>query len=754
MKKIILRYWPLGFIFFIWIIFSSPYIFKGLVPFPSKYLVTFFPPWNATYGMPLKNNAMPDVITQIYPWKKLTIDAWKQGQIPLWNPYSFAGTPHLANYQSAVLSPFNLLFLILPMIDAWSLLVLLQPLLAGIFMYLFLKELGQSDVAGAIGSIAFMFCGFIVVWMAYGTLGYAVLFLPLVLWAMRRNIGLLVSAGLAISFYSGHFQISIYVALFSLAYAFFLGWKKHIAFWLAGIFLAMPQILPAYEAYGNAVRSTLFAKGEIIPWQYLVTLFAPDFFGNPVTRNDWFGHYAEWASFFGVVPLMLALFSLLHKKIKHIWFFGGAALITVLLAYPTPLSNLLFALKIPVLSTSAASRIIVLASFSLAVLSGFGFDILVAEKKLKRVLYFGLGVSLFFIVLWGLLLWGNMLPPDKLLVAKRNFLLPTLVTFAGLMSFVFMKMKMKSVAFIASMALLLLTSFDMLRFTSKWIPFDPREFVYPKLPVIEYLEKNIGNYRAFGNVGNELGTYFGIGMLEGYDAVYQRRYGEFISALSRGAVGELARSVVPIDKHGLYTEDAFQLLGVRYVLHRISDGRNIWAYPVWNFPHYTQVYKDEQFEVYENMNVYPRAFLATSYVVGLNDEEIFQAYFDKGIDRRQTLVLEERPEIEPEEGEGSVDIISYEPTQIAMRIQTSVPKLLFLSDSYHSGWQVVLNGAQKKLLRANYAFRAVSVPAGEYTVEFLYKPKSFILGIRIALVALIALLFSIVLKKTYAHWIL
>lgn len=737
------RIWPIGFIFFVWLIFSFPYFFKGFVPFPSKYLVTFFPPWNAAYGMPVKNNAMPDVITQIYPWKKLTIETWKLGQVPLWNPYSFAGTPHLANYQSAVLSPFNLLFWVYPQIDAWSILVLLQPLLAGIFMYMFMGELVRSDVGSTIASLAFMFCGFIVVWMAYGTLGYAVLFLPFILWAVHRNKGVLVSLGLALSFFSGHFQISMYVAVLSFFYALVFN-RKSIVFLILGIFLAAPQILPALEAYQNSTRSDNFVKGEIIPWQYLVTLFAPDFYGNPVTRNDWFGHYAEWAGFIGVVPLMLALFVFIGKKGKNEWFFGIVALIALALALPTPLSDLLFWLKIPAISTSAASRIIVVSSFSFAVLSGFGFDALTQmwkEKKSKKIMSFSLVISIFLLALWGVVFLMHPLPIEKLIVAKRNIILPSVIALGALGCFWIGRLNIKLLVKLMPFVLLLLTAFDLSRFATKWMPFDPRELVYPKMGVIEFLEKNVGTSRVFGNVGNELGTYFGIPLLEGYDAVYQRRYGEFVSALSRGSVGELARSIVPIDKHGEFTEEAFQLLGVRYVVHRISDGRNIWAYPVWNYSHYRQVYKDEQFEVYENTRVFPRAFLASSYSLGLSDNEILRAFFDPDIDRRETLVLEEKPQSEPEEGEGSVDIIRYEPTRITMNVQTRVPKLLFLSDSYHEGWRVLINGNSTKLLRADYAFRAVSVPEGEHTVEFIYRPKNFILGAWIAAITFVALLF-------------
>ncbi len=747
-------WWPVGFILAVWFLFASPYFLKGLVPFPSKYLVTFFPPWNAAYGMPVKNNAMPDVITQVYPWKKLTIETWKMGQVPLWNPYSFAGTPHLANYQSAVLSPFNLLFFVFSEIDAWSLLVLLQPLLAGIFMYMFLRELGRSDVGSTIGSMAFMFCGFIVVWMAYGTLGYAALWLPFILWAMHRNKGLLVSVGLALSFFSGHFQISIYVAALSLAYALFLGWKKYIVFWLAGILFAMPQILPAYEAYGNTVRSGSFAKGEIIPWQYLITLFAPDFYGNPVTRNDWFGHYAEWAGFIGVIPLVFAIYSIISKKTKQEIFFVAAALLSLLLALPTPLTSLLFALKLPALSTSAAARIIVITSFSLCVLASFGLDRLLSEWKKrdqKNIRFLSFLTVIFLLFAWGALLGFTILPVDKLVVAKRNFLLPSAFLMAAIFLFWSGLLFKGHLRKIALGFLLGLTAFDMLRFAGKWMPFDPREYVYPQMPAIEFLQKNGRKSRVFGNVGNELATTFGVPLLEGYDPLYPRRYGEFISALSNGSVGELARSVVAVDKHGKYTEDAFQLLGVRYVLHRISDARNIWAYPVWNYPHYTSVYKDEHFEVFENTKSYPRAFLASAYRRASSGSDILQALFDSATNRRETLVLEEEPEREPQEGEGVVEIVGYEPTRVTIRVHTAVPKLLFLSDAYHDGWKVFVDRSPAKLLRADYVFRAVSVPEGEHTVVFSYQPRSLRIGIVIATLVGFMFMLGSVRKILYDH---
>ena len=79
------------------------------------------------------------------PWKKLTIDSLNDFQIPFWNPYSFSGTPHLANYQSGTFSITNLFYFIFDFNIAWSFAVLVQPLLAGIFTYFFVRSLKKRS---------------------------------------------------------------------------------------------------------------------------------------------------------------------------------------------------------------------------------------------------------------------------------------------------------------------------------------------------------------------------------------------------------------------------------------------------------------------------------------------------------------------------------------------------------------------------------------------------------------------------------
>lgn len=745
MRNFFKRFWAVGFIFVIWFIFASPYFLQGKVPYSSTYQVNFFAPWShyEKFWGPVKNNAMPDVHTQIYPWKKFTIDTFKNREIPLWNPYNFSGNPHLANFQSAVFSPFNILFFILPFVDAWSILILLQPLLAALFTYLFVREIGVGRIGSLISSISFMFCGFIVVWMAYGTLSYAILYLPLALFAVEKYLKskrfkflILLIAIIPLSFFSGHFQMSLYFLGALIFFTIFRGLTARnilntlclILSTMFGVLLSLPQILPSIELYRESVRSEIFQISEAVPIQYLVTIIAPDFFGNPVTRNDWFGHYAEWAGFIGILSLFLAIFAIWKVRTKAIAFFAVLGIFSLFLAFASPISQLFISLKIPVLSTSALSRVIVLFSFSFAVLSGFGFDQLIRGirgvrdiRDVKKLMIVLAIIGLFFVSIWILLLFGKIYPAEWLIVAQRNLVLPT-VLFLGAVTFIFLSRFKNKLIILTTLYLLLATSFDSLRFAQKWMPFDPQELVYPETPVIEAIKRNIGNSRIYGNLGAEVTTYYGFQSLEGYDPLYIGRYGEFIRAAVNGEFLKGERSVVKLDRRGKYTDRVLDLLGVGLIFHPIADTNQGWAYPVWeNKERFELVYKDDKFQLFKNKLSLPRAKLFYNFEVIKDNKEIIKRFYSDDFDFRNILILEGSPGLKiQKEGTGSAEIISYTPNKVIIQTTSNSPALLFLSDNYYPGWKATINGENSKIYRADYSFRAVIVPKGGSIVEFLF----------------------------------
>lgn len=787
MKNLFKKFSPVLYIILVWFIFSAPYFIKHQVPYPSTYQATSFEPWSESgvYQGPVKNGAMPDVIDEIVPWKHFTIESLKRGELPLWNPNSFAGTPHLADYQSAVFSPFNLVFFILPFVDAWSIVVLLQPLLAGMFMYIFLREVKRSQIGSLLGSIAFMFSGFIVTWMAYGTLSMAIAFLPLALFAVEKGFKprviptvvegshtskqqslsggvrflgfarndiylLLLPLSIAISFFSGHFQISLYFALYLLAYIVFKAatTKNSRAslltgsFYILGILISLLQILPTLELYKLAARSELFSNAGAIPLHYLITMIAPDFYGNPVTRNDWIGYYAEWASFIGIIPFTFAnvgvFLSFLSKRSAskdislrqdqaRIFFFFIAGLVCLLLAVDTPLQKVLVALKLPIFSTSIPSRIIILVSFSFAVLAGFGFDAVneLRGRSIKKLFApLTLIVAVFISILTSLFVF-HALPKDKAMLAAHNFVVPmALFVVTGIIVFFHNKFKKSFVPFALGCLILLLMTGDSLRFAQKWMPFDARELFFPSVPVIEAMQKNIGTGRAYGDYGAFVDTYYNLPSIDGYDPLYNKRYGEFIQSASTGEFVNAQRSIVSLDKKGNYTERVLDLLGVTTIFHPISRTNQKWAFPVWSKPEkYAVIYHDANFQLFRNRTALPHAKLFYSYEVISDDTAIIKRFYSEKFDFRNIIILEETPKLtlnKELKTKNRVQIVSYSPNKVVIAVSTEKPGVLFLSDSYYPRWKVKVNGKEEKIYRADYAFRAVVVPQGKSTVEFYY----------------------------------
>ncbi|MDP2638369.1 MAG: YfhO family protein [Candidatus Levybacteria bacterium] len=775
MIKYFHKFWPIIFIFLIWFIFAGPYFLENKVPFPSSYQVNNFAPWSANdqFWGPVKNGAMPDIITQIYPWRHLAIDIWKTGSVPLWNPYAFSGNPLLANYQSGVLSPLNVLFFILPFVDAWRILVLLQPLIAGLLMYLLVRSLNISKVGSLIASISFMFCGFITSWMGYATLGYAILFLPFSLFCIekyyqtnKKTFLFLLSLSFPLSFFSGHFQISLYFLISLLAYIAYkfistrniLSTLYLILYTFFGLLLVMPQVLPSIELYLESFRGSFFQVGGI-PMGYLPSLLAPDFFGNPVTRNTWFGHYAEWNAYIGVLPFMLAVYSVLRVKKRQLIFFLTLGLISLILALNNPISMLIQSLHIPILSTSSINRVIVLFSFAFAVLAGFGFDQLIEDIKNSNkkmiIMWFGL-FGLAFLSLWMAIFQNLLVPADKFIISKQNLFLPTILFLSSFilifLAIFFRKIKYgKALYYILTLGFMVLVTLDMLRFAIKWQPFDPKSLVFPNFSTTEALSKISGHNRVFGNLGGEVSMYYKLPSVEGYDALYSKRYGQLIGYIEKGEFIESNWSVVYFPKNSKNTSKATNLLNIKYIVHKLADDGASWAFPVWRYPEeqFDLIYEDIYYKIYENNNVFPHAYLVGDYKVIKNEKQILKTIFSDSFNLRQEIVLEESPGIPKTEGgvTGEVKILNYQPNDMEISVDAKSDSLLLLTENYDKGWKASIDGKNTSILRANYAFRAIPIEKGNHIVKFVYDPLSFKIGVYLAFVGVIGILIMTLISR-------
>jgi hypothetical protein len=127
----------------------------------------------------------------------------------------------------------------------------------------------------------------------------------------------------------------------------------------------------------------------------------------------------------------------------------------------------------------------------------------------------------------------------------------------------------------------------------------------------------------------------------------------------------------------------------------------------------------------------------------IGPEDAWQALIDPQFDPRQKVILEVG---RGEEGAPcpSAPKVALAPSKDPNRARADAdfPQdgFLVLADVNYPGWSAFLDGGRVPLLQADYAFRAVRVPAGKHTVEFRYEPLSFWGGLALSAAALVAFL--------------
>ena len=147
--------------------------------------------------------------------------------------------------------------------------------------------------------------------------------------------------------------------------------------------------------------------------------------------------------------------------------------------------------------------------------------------------------------------------------------------------------------------------------------------------------------------------------------------------------------------------------------------------------------------VVERRAALPRAFVAERVEI-LPDAESVLARMRATRARPVALLTREdrartrRPI--PEGSPGAVEILGTSANRVELR--TSCPEACFavLNDLHYPGWQARVDGAPAPLLRTNYLFRGVAVPAGSHRLEFVYRPGSFVLGAALSGVGAIGML--------------
>jgi len=123
--------------------------------------------------------------------------------------------------------------------------------------------------------------------------------------------------------------------------------------------------------------------------------------------------------------------------------------------------------------------------------------------------------------------------------------------------------------------------------------------------------------------------------------------------------------------------------------------------------------------------------------VFIDDSTAFETLAKTNIDLRQSVLL-------PPEARASISatsevharVVSAEFKNQAISFQADTPavSLFVIAQTYYPAWRAFVDGRKAKLWRANYAFQAIEVPAGQHVVSLVYRDQAFLLGLGVTLI--------------------
>jgi hypothetical protein len=154
-------------------------------------------------------------------------------------------------------------------------------------------------------------------------------------------------------------------------------------------------------------------------------------------------------------------------------------------------------------------------------------------------------------------------------------------------------------------------------------------------------------------------------------------------------------------------------------------------------------------KIYRALDVLPRAHLVYTADRVDDDQQAVVALTHPDFDPSTTVVLLKNPGQKglpstmqmtaPTLDSSRVKIQIYQPEQIVIQVDAIRPGYLVLSDTWYPGWNATLDGQPVTIERANLAFRAIHVPQGSHMLHLIYRPQSYLWGLRISLFSLLVI---------------
>ena len=736
------------------------------------------------YGVgDLHNGLLSDVYSHNIPWKFAVRDAYRHGELPLWNPHIFAGDILAAAAQPAAYDPLLLLSFLLPLPNSLTFLATMALFIAGLGMYLLVRSLPRADggwrmadgdasgghLPSAIGhqaalaaSAAFMFSTFVAFWLEW-SLGATTVWLPLLIFAVRRVVReqSLRSASLLLFVFvmvllAGHPETALHLVSLAAAWAVAELWAVKrflrpallaIGAGVVAVLLCAIYLFPVMDAlpqtYEHELRRVVYIpmkKSAPLPLvaAKLESQLVPFIHGMP--HREWpenlkFEPPLE-SAYCGSAALALAVIGAWRSRSRAKWI--ALAFVVFGLWFGVrlwPLPDLLG--KLPLFDVALNDRLVVAAAFGISLLAALGVDLWSGgrprppdsrERSAAEVAAAPLVVAL-ILALACANAWHRMLAIGLTPSFLRT---QTILLIAGplIVALIALTTRGRVACALLVAAIVVQRTIEV----GDMYPTLPVRAFYPPISVFEKLPKTGAPFRIVGHIWELIpnsATLYGLEDVRGYQALKLKRWVE-TSRIWSIEQGVWWRRVEDLNAPFL------SLLNVRYALSMTAPP------PGWR-----KIAGQPGANLLENTRVLGRAFVPRRVHVGypkdtvLAQMKLARDFADEAWIDAQTTVP--RDEVN---GPGRARVERIARGQLHIRASMDGGGWMVISETAWKGWRAFVDGKRAPLRYADHTLVAVYVPQGEHEVRLVYLPQSFVLGAWVSSVTMFVLLISYAVARS------
>jgi hypothetical protein len=685
-----------------------------------------------------------------YPIAHYHRECFWRGEIPLWNPYNSCGLPFLAQWNTLVLYPPSLIYLLLPMPWSFNLFCLVHLFIGGLGMYFLAQRWVENRFAASVAGMLFAFSGFSLNCLMWSNNIAALALLPwLVLCAERawRNGG----RQLCLAALVGTLQM-----LSGAPEIIFLTWLFIGCVWLLDVFsavsklrallrlgavvaivagLSAAQLLPFLDLLRASDRGAQFATAAwSMPAMGWANFFVPLFHSYPTPSGVFFQHDQYWVAsyYLGVCGMALAIIAALHARHARVWLLLGLSALGVGLAfgdnaflYPAfrKLAPQLGFMRFPI-------KFIVLFALALPLLAAFGVRWLQQNPDGKSVRRTLAGTTVFFTVTLVGIVWFARVHPGAsedwhtTLWSGGSRWLVVL----GLMALLWSlgKVTRNRTGHILGLLALVLIFLDARTHSSKTNPTLAAAAMHSGFLKLDPAPGLEGNRAMLTRPA--------------YDEVHSKMISDPLQdfLLHRQVLFDNCNLVDGIPKiDGFFS---LYLAEQRHIWAELRFNQtNLFDAPLLDFLGVAHV--NTPGAIFDWTN---RASALPVATIGQQPQfadasATLDGLIAPSFNPRRTVYL-------PPDAEASVSISQptdaritsqkFTAQRIGFRVEAKESSLLVLAQTFDRSWRARVDGVSTTVLRANHAFQAVVVPAGAHDVVFTYESQAFRMGVIVTLCTL------------------